>query len=158
MGVRVYETVAVAGYWPFAPLFKSLPPATCVCSFVSFSLIFLVPSNVHHELARLRRQTTGGFRFHQPRRNYWRRWSFVGQVDQLQRYAHRADNIRHPLQLARTLSVEWHHVSRHQIHLSSGTDRVLRAKKNKTGLHCIKTEKAIVVSIYEEPTTPQQAA
>jgi len=40
----------------------------------------------------------------------------------------------------------------------SGTDRVLRAKKNKTGLHCIKTEKAIVVSIYEEPTTPQQAA
>lgn len=40
----------------------------------------------------------------------------------------------------------------------SGTDRVLRAKKNKTGLHCMKTEKAIVVSIYEEPTTPQQAA
>jgi len=40
----------------------------------------------------------------------------------------------------------------------SGTDRVLRAKKNKSGLHCMKTEKAIVVSIYEEPTTPQQAA
>lgn len=40
----------------------------------------------------------------------------------------------------------------------SGTDRVLRAKKNKSGLHCMKTEKAIVVAIYEEPTTPQQAA
>lgn len=57
-------------------------------------------------------------------------------------------------------------------------ERVVRGKKNKSGLHCMKTEKgevvhcvctlsclrlillfaAIVVSIYEEPTTPQQAA
>jgi len=40
----------------------------------------------------------------------------------------------------------------------SGNERVIRGKKNKTGLHCMKTEKAIVVAIYEEPTTPQNAA
>lgn len=40
----------------------------------------------------------------------------------------------------------------------SGNDRVLRAKKNKAGLHCMMTEQAIIVCTYEEPTTPQQAA
>jgi len=40
----------------------------------------------------------------------------------------------------------------------SGMDRVLRAKKEKTGLHCMKTEKVILVAIYEDSTTPQQAA
>jgi len=40
----------------------------------------------------------------------------------------------------------------------SGNDRVIRAKKSKLGLHCMKTDKAIVVSVYEEPTTAQQCA
>uniref|UniRef100_A0A182QJ13 Profilin n=2 Tax=Cellia TaxID=44534 RepID=A0A182QJ13_9DIPT len=37
----------------------------------------------------------------------------------------------------------------------SGTDRVIRAKLGKTGVHCMKTQQ---VSIYEEPVQPQQAA
>ena len=40
----------------------------------------------------------------------------------------------------------------------SGTDSVLRGKKNKEGVHCMKTKTGIIIAIYEEPTTPQEAA
>lgn len=40
----------------------------------------------------------------------------------------------------------------------SGTDRVIRAKLGKVGVHCMKTQQAVVVSLYEEPIQPQQAA
>ena len=40
----------------------------------------------------------------------------------------------------------------------SATDRVIRAKKNKLGLHCIKTETALIIAVYQEPTTPQEVA
>ena len=40
----------------------------------------------------------------------------------------------------------------------SGTDRVLRAKKNKEGVHCMKTNTAIIIAVYEEPKTPQEVA
>ncbi|KAK2717472.1 profilin-like [Artemia franciscana] len=41
----------------------------------------------------------------------------------------------------------------------SASDRVIRGKKMKQGIHCIKTEKAIVIGIYDEThCTPQQAA
>ncbi|CRK94366.1 CLUMA_CG007879, isoform A [Clunio marinus] len=40
----------------------------------------------------------------------------------------------------------------------SGTDRVVRAKLGKVGVHCMKTQQAVIVAIYEEPVQPQQAA
>jgi len=40
----------------------------------------------------------------------------------------------------------------------SGTDRVVRAKFGKIGVHCMKTQQAVVVSLYEDPIQPQQAA
>jgi profilin len=40
----------------------------------------------------------------------------------------------------------------------SGTDRVIRAKFGKIGVHCMKTQQAVIISIYEEPVQPQQAA
>ncbi|XP_022124504.1 profilin [Pieris rapae] len=40
----------------------------------------------------------------------------------------------------------------------SGTDRIIRAKLGKVGVHCMKTQQAIVISLYEEPIQPQQAA
>ncbi|XP_011306077.1 profilin [Fopius arisanus] len=40
----------------------------------------------------------------------------------------------------------------------SGTDRVIRAKSAKVGVHCMKTTQTIVVSLYEDPIQPQQAA
>lgn len=40
----------------------------------------------------------------------------------------------------------------------SGTDRVIRAKLGKVGVHCMKTTQAVIVSTYEEPVQPQQAA
>ncbi|KAK6623179.1 hypothetical protein RUM43_009031 [Polyplax serrata] len=40
----------------------------------------------------------------------------------------------------------------------SGTDRVIRAKLGKVGVHCMKTMQAVVVSLYEDPIQPQQAA
>lgn len=40
----------------------------------------------------------------------------------------------------------------------SGTDKVIRAKLGKVGVHCMKTTQAVVLSLYEEPIQPQQAA
>ncbi|KAI8428020.1 hypothetical protein MSG28_002317 [Choristoneura fumiferana] len=40
----------------------------------------------------------------------------------------------------------------------SGTDRIIRAKLGKVGVHCMKTTQAVVISLYEEPIQPQQAA
>jgi len=40
----------------------------------------------------------------------------------------------------------------------SGTDRVVRAKFGKVGVHCMKTQQAVVISLYEDPIQPQQAA
>lgn len=42
----------------------------------------------------------------------------------------------------------------------SGADNVIRAKSQdkKTGLHCVKTTKAVVISTYGDPIQPQQAA
>lgn len=40
----------------------------------------------------------------------------------------------------------------------SGTERVIRAKLGKVGVHCMKTAQAVVVSLYEDPIQPQQAA
>jgi profilin len=40
----------------------------------------------------------------------------------------------------------------------SGTDCVIRAKLGKMGVHCMKTNQAVIVAVYEEPVQPQQAA
>ncbi|XP_014369963.1 profilin [Papilio machaon] len=40
----------------------------------------------------------------------------------------------------------------------SGTDRIIRAKLGKVGVHCMKTQQAVVISLYEDPIQPQQAA
>ncbi|CAG7834466.1 unnamed protein product [Allacma fusca] len=40
----------------------------------------------------------------------------------------------------------------------SGTDQVVRAKLGKVGVHCMKTKQAVVISLYEDPIQPQQAA
>lgn len=40
----------------------------------------------------------------------------------------------------------------------SGTDHIIRAKLGKVGVHCMKTHQAVVISLYEEPIQPQQAA
>uniref|UniRef100_A0A1E1WMM2 Profilin n=1 Tax=Pectinophora gossypiella TaxID=13191 RepID=A0A1E1WMM2_PECGO len=40
----------------------------------------------------------------------------------------------------------------------SGTNRIIRAKLGKVGVHCMKTQQAVVISLYEEPIQPQQAA
>merc|ERR1711997_570631 len=40
----------------------------------------------------------------------------------------------------------------------SSTDRVVRAKRGTSGVHCIKTVQALIVCVYEEPVVPEQAA
>ena len=40
----------------------------------------------------------------------------------------------------------------------SGAERVVRGKKDKSGVHCFKTDKGIIIGVYAEPTTPPQAA
>jgi len=40
----------------------------------------------------------------------------------------------------------------------SKNDRVLRFKKQTSGVHCIKTVQALIVCVYEEPTVPEQCA
>lgn len=40
----------------------------------------------------------------------------------------------------------------------SGTDRVIRCKKGKNGLHAMKTLQAVLVAIFEEPVQHPQVA
>jgi len=40
----------------------------------------------------------------------------------------------------------------------SGTERIIRAKLGRNGVHCMKTAQAVLVTIYEDPVQPQQAA
>jgi profilin len=40
----------------------------------------------------------------------------------------------------------------------SGSDKIIRAKLGKVGVHCVKTQQAVVISLYEDPIQPQQAA
>jgi len=40
----------------------------------------------------------------------------------------------------------------------SGTDRVVRCKKDKNGLHAMKTEQAVLVAIFTEPVQHPQVA
>merc|ERR1712055_192267 len=40
----------------------------------------------------------------------------------------------------------------------SANDRVVRARKGQSGVHCIKTVRALIVCVYEEPVVPEQAA
>ncbi|CAG0919311.1 unnamed protein product [Notodromas monacha] len=40
----------------------------------------------------------------------------------------------------------------------SGSDNVVRARKEVAGLHCAKTSQAVIIAVYEEPIKPQQAA
>ena len=40
----------------------------------------------------------------------------------------------------------------------SGTDEVLRGKKEKLGIHVAKTKTAIIIAVYEEPIQPGQCA
>lgn len=40
----------------------------------------------------------------------------------------------------------------------SGDEKIIRAKRGKIGVHCMKTKQAIVVALYEDPIQPQQCA
>jgi len=40
----------------------------------------------------------------------------------------------------------------------SGTDKVIRCKKGKTGMHCMKTQQAVLIAVYEEPVQCPQVA
>jgi len=40
----------------------------------------------------------------------------------------------------------------------SGTDRIVRGKLGRNGIHCMKTTQGIIISVYEDPVQPQQAA
>lgn len=40
----------------------------------------------------------------------------------------------------------------------SGDDKIIRAKKGKIGLHCMKTKQALILALYEDPIQPQQCA
>jgi len=40
----------------------------------------------------------------------------------------------------------------------SGTDKVIRAKKDKAGLHIMKTQQAVILTRYEDPIMPEQCA
>jgi len=40
----------------------------------------------------------------------------------------------------------------------SGTEKVIRCKKGKAGLHAVKTLQAVLIGIYEDPVQPSQVA
>jgi len=40
----------------------------------------------------------------------------------------------------------------------SGTEKVIRCKKGKAGMHCMKTVQAVLIAMFEEPIQPPQVA
>jgi len=40
----------------------------------------------------------------------------------------------------------------------SGTEKVVRCKKGKTGMHVMKTQQAVLIAVYEEPVQCPQVA
>jgi len=40
----------------------------------------------------------------------------------------------------------------------SGTDRIIRCKKGKSGLHAMKTTQAVLIAVYNEPVQHSQVA
>ena len=44
------------------------------------------------------------------------------------------------------------------IFCNSGDDEVIRGKQGKGGVHCVKTNQALLVGIYDSPMEPAQAA
>merc|ERR1719420_878966 len=40
----------------------------------------------------------------------------------------------------------------------SGDDEVIRGKQGKGGVHCVKTNQALLVGVYEDPMAPGTAA
>ncbi|XP_027220192.1 profilin [Penaeus vannamei] len=40
----------------------------------------------------------------------------------------------------------------------SGTDKVIRCKKGKAGMHCMKTLQAVLIAMFEDPIQPPQVA
>jgi len=50
------------------------------------------------------------------------------------------------------------HMGGEKFYFLSGTDKVIRCKKNKTGMHCMKTLQAVLVAVYEEPVQSPQVA
>jgi len=42
--------------------------------------------------------------------------------------------------------------------MKDGQVKVVRAKKERNGIHCIKTNQTFIICTYQEPTVPEQAA
>jgi profilin len=40
----------------------------------------------------------------------------------------------------------------------SGSDAIVRGRKEQSGLHVTKTSQAVIIAVYDEPIKPQQAA
>jgi len=40
----------------------------------------------------------------------------------------------------------------------SGTDKVIRCKSGKSGIHCMKTNQAVLIAVFTEPVQAQQVA
>jgi len=58
----------------------------------------------------------------------------------------------------RCLTMNGVHMGGEKYYYLSGTDKVIRCKKGKTGMHCMKTLQAVLVAVFEEPVQPPQAA
>jgi len=40
----------------------------------------------------------------------------------------------------------------------SGTDKVIRCKRGKSGIHCMRTNQAVLIAVFTEPVQHQQVA
>lgn len=40
----------------------------------------------------------------------------------------------------------------------SGTDKIIRCKKGKSGVHCMKTQQAVLIAVFNEPVQHAQVA
>lgn len=50
------------------------------------------------------------------------------------------------------------HIGGEKFFYLSGTEKVIRCKKGKSGMHCMKTLQAVLIAVFEEPVQHPQVA
>merc|ERR1739838_665715 len=112
----------------------------------------------HHELAELCRRSAHQHQSHQERSDRRPRRQHLGVVSRLPVTAVELKTLLGKYASTDELAMNGVTVGGVKYMFLSANDRVVRAKKGTSGVHCIKTVQALIVCVYEEPVVPEQAA
>merc|ERR1711879_571053 len=123
----------------------------------SFLHLLLSPTH-HHELAELCRRPVDLDEHDQERGDRRARRQHLGVQRRLNVTAAELKVILDRYSSTDQLAMNGVTVGGTKYMFLSANDRVVRARKGQSGVHCIKTVQALIVCVYEEPVVPEQAA